>query len=101
MECYNLCIQVIPMPCDTNSNGDIFNIGTGKQRTIKEIYSNLNKLINCNIKPKWNSMKRRRWDQKIWKADMSKVKKKFNWRPKHNLKQGLTKTISWYKEFYN
>ena len=24
MECYNLCIQVIPMPCDTNSNGDIF-----------------------------------------------------------------------------
>ena len=24
MECYNLCIQVIPMPCDTNANGDIF-----------------------------------------------------------------------------
>ena len=58
-------------------------------------------MLNCKIKPKWNSMKRRRWDQKIWKADMSKVKKKFNWRPKHNLKQGLTKTISWYKEFYN
>ena len=24
MENYNLCIQVIPMPCDTNANGDIF-----------------------------------------------------------------------------
>ena len=24
MEDYNLSIQVIPMPCDTNSNGDIF-----------------------------------------------------------------------------
>ena len=24
MEGYNLCIQVIPMPCDTNANGDIF-----------------------------------------------------------------------------
>ena len=24
MESYNLCIQVIPMPCDTNANGDIF-----------------------------------------------------------------------------
>ena len=24
MESYNLCIQVITMPCDTNANGDIF-----------------------------------------------------------------------------
>jgi acyl-CoA thioesterase YciA len=24
MDNYNLCIQVIPMPCDTNENGDIF-----------------------------------------------------------------------------
>ena len=94
----NLYLKIASKP---SVKGDIFNIGTGKQRTIKEIYLNLNNLLNCKIKPKWNSMKRRRWDQKIWKADMSKVKKKFNWRPKHNLKQGLTKTISWYKEFYN
>jgi nucleoside-diphosphate-sugar epimerase len=94
----NLYLKIASKP---NVNGDIFNIGTGKQRTIKEIYSNLNKLLNCNIKPKWNSMKRRRWDQKIWKADMSKVKKKFNWKPKHNLIQGLIKTISWHKKFYN
>jgi len=94
----NLYLKIASRP---NVNGDIFNIGSGKQRTIREIYSNLNKLINCNIKPKWNSMKRRRWDQKIWKADMSKVKKKFNWKPKHSLKQGLIKTISWHKKFYN
>ena len=24
LESHNLCIQVIPMPCDTNANGDIF-----------------------------------------------------------------------------
>ena len=82
-------------------NGDIFNIGTGKQKTIKEIYLNLSRLLDCNIRPKWNSMKRRYWDQKIWIADMSKVKKKFNWKPKYNLSKGLTKTISWHKEFYN
>ena len=82
-------------------NGDIFNIGTGKQKTIKEIYLNLSRLLDCNIRPKWNSMKRRYWDQKIWIADMSKVKKKFNWKPKYNLSKGLTKTISWHKKFYN
>ena len=94
----NLYLKIASKP---SVKGDIFNIGTGKQRTIKEIYSNLNNLLNCKIKPKWNSMKRRRWDQKIWKADMSKVKKKFNWKPKHSLKQGLIKTISWHKKFYN
>ena len=55
----------------------------------------------CDFRPKWNSMKRRYWDQKIWIADMSKVKKKFNWKPKYNLSKGLTKTISWHKNFYN
>ncbi len=88
----NLYLKIASRP---NSNGDIFNIGTGKQRTIREIYSNLNKLLNSNIKPNWNSMKRRRWDQKIWKADMNKVKKKFKWKPKYKLKEGLIKTISY------
>ena len=94
----NLCLKIASRP---NVDGDIFNIGTGKQSTIREIYSNLNKLLNCNIKPRWNSMKRRSWDQKVWKADMSKVKRRFNWKPKYNLKQGLTKTINWHKKFYN
>ncbi len=94
----NLYLKIASRP---NSNGDIFNIGTGKQRTIREIYSNLNKLLNSNIKPNWNSMKRRRWDQKIWKADMNKVKKKFKWKPKYKLKEGLIKTITWHKKFYN
>ena len=82
-------------------NGDIFNIGSGIQKTIKEIYLNLSKLLNFNTQPEWNSMKNRSWDQKNWKADMTKVKNKFNWKPKYNLKRGLTKTISWHKKFYN
>ena len=82
-------------------NGDIFNIGSGIQKTIKEIYLYLSKLLDSDTKPEWNSMKNRSWDQKIWKADMTKVKNKFNWKPKYNLKRGLTKTISWHKKFYN
>ena len=78
----------------------IFNIGTGKQKTIREIYLNLKKLLDCNNQPKWNSMKKRSWDQKNWVADMSKVKKKFNWKPKYSLSKGLAKTINWHKEFY-
>ena len=85
----------------SNKSGDIFNIGTGKQKTIREIYLNLNKLLSRNISPKWNSMKRRLWDQKIWKADMNKVTKQLSWKPKYNLKQGLSKTVIWHKNYYN
>ena len=45
-------------------------------------------------------MNSRSWDQTLWKADMSIVKKRFKWKPKNNLKQGLTKSINWHKEFY-
>ena len=37
------------------------------------------------------------WDQSIWVADMKKVKELFNWEPRYSLKDGLIKTINWYK----
>ena len=82
------------------TNGGIFNIGSGYQRTIKEVYFSISDIINSNLKPKWNSMNSRSWDQTLWKADMSIVKKRFKWKPKNNLKQGLAKTINWHREFY-
>ena len=83
-----------------STNGDIFNIGSGRQKTIKEVYFSISNIIKSNLKPKWNSMNNRSWDQTMWKADMSIVKKRFKWKPKNNLKQGLAKTINWHREFY-
>ena len=83
-----------------STNGDIFNIGSGHQKTIKEVYFSISNIIKSNLKPKWNSMNNRSWDQTTWKADMSIVKKRFKWKPKNNLKQGLTKSINWHREFY-
>ena len=81
--------------------GDIFNVGSGKQRTIAEIYSELCNITKVKIKPAWNTMKNRSWDQVNWRADMTSVKKIFRWKPKNSLKMGLTKTVDWYRNYYN
>ena len=81
--------------------GEIYNLGSGKSNTIKEIFNEVKFLLKSNVKPNWNSMKNKEWDQKIWVSDMSKVKKKFNWKPKYSLKKGLRETINWYINYYS
>lgn len=78
--------------------GEIFNIGSGKQTTIKEIVDLSTCLTGANVKPKWGTMEQRIWDQNIWQADISKARSMLNWSPKNNLEEGLTKTISWLKD---
>ena len=84
-----------------NLKGEIFNLGSGKKTTIKEIYSLLKKITNYKVKNYWGSMKNRYWDQSIWYSNNSYVKTKLNWKPKVSLKKGLTNTVNWYKKFYN
>ena len=84
-----------------NLKGEIFNLGSGKKTTIKEIYNLLKKITNYKVKNYWGSMKNRYWDQSIWYSNNSYVKTKLNWKPKVSLKKGLTNTVNWYKKFYN
>ena len=81
--------------------GEIFNLGSGKKYTIKDIYNSLKKITGYKKKNLWSTMKNRTWDQTTWYADMSYVKRRINWTPKLNLNNGLSKTINWYKDFYN
>lgn len=84
-----------------NLIGEIFNLGSGKKYTIKDIYNSLKKLTGYKKKNLWNTMKNRAWDQSIWYADMSYVRRKIKWKPKINLKNGLLKTVEWHKKYYN
>lgn len=84
-----------------NLIGEIFNLGSGKKYTIKDIYNSLKKLTGYKKKNLWNTMKNRAWDQSIWYADMSYVRRKIKWKPRINLKNGLLKTVEWHKKYYN
>ena len=80
--------------------GSIFNLGTGIQYSIKEIVDLTLELMDSKVKPIWNSVKSRKWDQTTWKADMNKTKKILGGIPENSLKTGLIKTINWHKQYY-
>ncbi|WP_143156701.1 NAD-dependent epimerase/dehydratase family protein [Caldanaerobius fijiensis] len=79
------------------THGDIFNIGTGKQYTVKEVFETIKEIIGYNKEPLWGTAEGRVSDTfKIWKADVTKSKEKLGWEATHSLKEGLTKNINWF-----
>ncbi len=82
----------------TKLAGHIFNIGTGKQSSLKEIVSVVVKITKARVKQNWGAIPGRPFDTNIWLADISKTKKMLNWQPRYNLEAGLKKTVNWFKK---
>ena len=81
--------------------GDIFNIGSGEQYTVKEIFEIIKKLTKYTKKPQWEKMEndnRKIKNLKIWIANISKSKKFLNWSPEYSIENGLEETIKWYRD---
>ncbi len=82
-------------------SGDIFNIGSGEQNTVKEIFEIIKKLTKYTKKPQWEKMEndnREIKNLKIWIANISKSKKFLNWSPEYSIENGLEETIKWYRD---
>ena len=81
-----------------NYNHNIYNIGYGNPVTVKtilkEIEKNTNKKANIRIIPKHNSEMDKTYCSTI------KFNKKFNFKAKTNINEGLKKFNDWYKSYY-
>ncbi len=82
-----------------NNPGEIFNIGTGKQHKISEVVNLVLKITNSNSKIVWGKVKKqtRQIEPIRWEANISKAKIILNWKPEYGLKNGLFKTVEWFK----
>lgn len=78
--------------------GEVFNIGTGRQTTIRELALLVKKLAGSTSRILPNSYPGRPWDAYHWQADMRKTRHVFGWKPSTTLSGGLRKTILWYRE---
>ena len=71
------------------------NVGNPSEITILELASKIIKLTNSNSKLIFKALPE---DDPVRRnPDISKAKKKLNWKPTHNIDEGLLKTISYYK----
>ena len=81
-----------------NYQGEIFNIGSGKQYRIKEVINIVEKLLGKKLNVSYGKRKSYYQEPKVLIADNSKAKTAFNWKINHDFKSGIAKTIDWFKE---
>jgi dTDP-glucose 4,6-dehydratase len=82
------------------SKGEIYNIGSGIEKTNIEIASLLIDISKSAIKPTIEFIDDRKGHDYRYSVDFSKIMK-LGFKPKIELESGLEKTLSWYKTFYN
>lgn len=81
-----------------NVAGKIMNIGGGKPISVNEIWQIIAKLTGTKVKPKYTNP--RLGDVFKSDADIREAKRHLGWKPKYNFKQGLNKTLEWYRRSY-
>ena len=84
---------------DSKHAGKAYNIGAGGQELLNDIYDEISKLMNKDIKPIYGPD--RAGDIKHSNADVSKAVKNLGYEPKYNFKEGIRLAIDWYKENLN
>ena len=74
---------------------EVFNVANGKDNTVLELAALLNKIIGKNIQPKFLPL--RPGDVFRTCADISKIKKILNFKPKVDFEEGLRRTVEHFK----
>lgn len=84
----------------SNVNGEIFNIGSGRFHSVKEVVEIVCDITNTKLDVSWGSEeKKRSFDSgTIWQADIKKAKRLLGWEPMTSLRDGLCKTLTWFRE---
>jgi len=86
-----------------NFAGEIFNIGTGVQSSIREVVETTVRVTGRTTDFRWGEMKRRMWDTSNWVADVSKARSLLGWVPKMSPEKGLSLMWEWFvanRSFY-
>jgi len=75
--------------------GEVFNVGCGEQISLNQLLDFLKDILKSDIKAEYKEA--RLGDVMHTRADVSKAGEFLNYTPKIGTKQGLIKTVEWYK----
>ncbi|MDP3765318.1 MAG: GDP-mannose 4,6-dehydratase [Nanoarchaeota archaeon] len=82
-----------------NAVGEVFNMGSGKDWSIKELAEMIGALMgHKSIEIEIDKQRLRPLDVQRLQADYTKINKLTGWKPTIGLEEGLKKTIDWFKE---
>ena len=75
---------------------EVFNVANGKDNTVLELVSALNRIIGKNIQPKFLPV--RAGDVFRTRADISKIQQKLKYQPLVSFEEGLKHTVEYFKK---
>jgi nucleoside-diphosphate-sugar epimerase len=78
------------------ARSQIINVGTGRQRSVKDLLSVLDSINPRKIPINWN-FKQVQTEPSLWVADIRKAGELIGWTPRYTLEQGLEKTYKWWQ----
>ena len=87
-----------PDPSSSWSPYKIFNIGNSEPKSLMEYINSIEECLN--IKAKINFLPMQMGDVPYTEANISKLEKWIDYKPKTNIKVGIRKFITWYTTFY-
>lgn len=78
-----------------NMSGNAFNIGGGVENSLSiiELIYELEKILGINLR--YEQINARESDQLFFVANLEKIQRYIDWRPKVNFSQGLSEMVSW------
>jgi len=81
---------------DDRTNGKVYNLGTGKNYSVKDIYGMIKKILNVETEPEFKPALEGEADQNL--ADISKARA-VGWEPKTSLEEGLKSSVEYIKNY--
>lgn len=80
-------------------DNDYFNIGTGIETDVNELFQRLNHLTNANAKEVHGTAQPGEQLRSVLNID--KAKRLLNWIPQVSLEEGLAQTVEYFKQYHN
>ena len=77
------------------SNGEVYNVATGIPTTVTQLVETITDIYGYKPEFKYDLSKPTMIQKRV--VDVSKIHEDLNWKAKHTLREGLEKTIEWYK----
>jgi nucleoside-diphosphate-sugar epimerase len=76
----------------------IYNVGSGRQSTLREIVEVARTTLGIAAEPEWGSHPPRRWDTQVWISDPGKIEREVGWRAQRDLARGFAETAAWLRD---
>ncbi|HEY9205611.1 MAG TPA: SDR family oxidoreductase [Candidatus Methanoperedens sp.] len=91
----NIEANILAMKAPKKACGKVYNIACGERTNLNELVEYINTILGTDIKPIYD--KERPGDVRHSLADISLARKYLGYEPKVYFKEGLKKTLKWYK----